>query len=117
MSATRKNDSVEISGWDYLENVIQRSRDILRLDEGKYRIRIFMNGWRTVSTRYGNRLVIPVTYNDKDYVIMTSLNGSFIRELKRALSNVTGRPEYVDVEVKVVRIRGRRYYEMNVVEP
>jgi hypothetical protein len=61
---------------------------ILRIEENKaYDLALDLNkSWNRVSTRFGERVAIPVVYEDQEYVWMVNPNGSAYRQLVEGLA-------------------------------
>jgi len=61
---------------------------ILRIEENKvYDLVLDINkSWNRVNTRFGERIAIPVIYEDQEYVWMVNPNGSAYRQLVEGLA-------------------------------
>lgn len=61
---------------------------ILRIEENKvYDLVLDLNkSWSRVNTRFGERIAIPVIYEDQEYVWMVNPNGSAYRQLVEGLA-------------------------------
>ncbi len=80
----------------------QRARfgaPILRLEEGKvYALSLDINKeWRKVTTRFGERIVIPVTYENSEYVLMVNPSGSLYRSIVEQLYSKLKNVDLADV--------------------
>jgi ADP-heptose:LPS heptosyltransferase len=61
---------------------------ILRIEENKvYDLVLDLNkSWSRITTRFGERVAIPVIYEDQEYVWMVNPNGSAYRQLVEGLA-------------------------------
>lgn len=61
---------------------------ILRIEDGKvYDLVIDINAeWKRINTRYGERVVIPVMYENSEYVLMLNPAGSVYRAIIEQLA-------------------------------
>ena len=64
---------------------------ILRIEEGKVYDLILDTSreWRRVNTRFGERVAIPIIYDNQEYVIMANPNGFLYRSLVEQLAKKT----------------------------
>ena len=80
----------------------QRARfgaPILRLEEGKvYALSLDINKeWRKVTTRFGERIAIPVVYENNEYVLMVNPSGSLYRSIVEQLHSKLKNVDLADV--------------------
>ena len=85
---------------------------ILRIEEGKvYDVTLdTTKEWRRVNTRFGERVAIPVIYDNQEYVIMANPNGllyrSLIEQLARKLKE-TGKERIKAIHILLKRVANR----------
>jgi len=85
---------------------------ILRVEEGKVYDLILdsTREWRRVNTRFGERVAIPVIYDNQEYVVMANPNGllyrSLVEQLARKLKE-TPREKIKAVHVILKRVANR----------
>ena len=85
---------------------------ILRIEEGKVYDLILDTAkeWRRVNTRFGERVAIPVVYENQEYVVMANPNGllyrSLVEQLARKLRE-TPRERIKAIHVIVKRVSNR----------
>ena len=85
---------------------------ILRVEEGKV-YDLLLNStreWRMVNTRFGERVAIPVIYDNQEYVIMANPNGLLYRSLVEQLAKKlkeAPREKIKNIHVIVKRVANR----------
>lgn len=99
------------------ERITQEQRQkfgapILRIEDGKVYDLIIDPGvqWRRIETRYGERIVIPVIYENNEYVLMLNPFGSvykaIIEQLAKKLRE-TGGEKIKTIHIMLKRENGR----------
>ena len=85
---------------------------ILRIEEGKvYDVVLDTSKeWRRVNTRFGERVAIPVIYDNQEYVIMANPNGLLYRQLIEQLARKlkeTGKERIKAIHILLKRVANR----------
>ena len=97
--------------WSFIKEEAERLRqerierlggEILRIEPGQtYVIELRNENWRRVTTRFGERIVIPILHNNEPKVLMLNPRGRLYRMLVEELAKLADRkPERVVVTIK-----------------
>jgi hypothetical protein len=114
---------------DFIEREYQRLQEtqkqkfgapILRIEEGKvYDLLLDTSEqWRMVTTRFGERVVIPVIFENQKYVLMLNPAGSAYRQIVEQLAKKlkeTGSEKIKEVRLYLKRASGRYTVVVDVV--
>lgn len=72
--------------------------------------------WRRVKTRYGERVVIPIIVDEKEYVLMLNPETKMYAKLIKTLIEYRYREKNADyIKVKFTR-NGRKTYDVELIE-
>ncbi len=76
--------------------------EVLRLEPGQtYVVELRNESWRRITTRFGERIVIPVVYGGENRVLMINPRGRLYRMLVEELARIADRkPERVVITIK-----------------
>lgn len=85
---------------------------ILRVEEGKVYELILDTSkeWRRVNTRFGERIAIPVIYENQEYVVMANPNGFLYRQLVEQLTKKvkeSGSERIKSIHIMLKRVANR----------
>jgi hypothetical protein len=101
------------------ERVERLGGDLLRIEEGNiYVLELGVNvEFRRINTRFGERVVIPVTYNNEPRVLMVNPSGRLYRmiieEINNAVKKVRDPSKITKFAITVSRI-DRYHYKVSV---
>ena len=101
------------------ERIERLGGDLLRIEEGNiYVLELPVNAeFRRINTRYGERVVIPVTYNNEPRVLMVNPNGKLYRmiieEINNAVKKVRDVSKITKFAITISRI-DRYHYKVSV---
>jgi len=84
----------------------------LRIEEGKVYDLVLETSdkWKTITTRFGERIVIPVIYENQKYVLMLNPNGSIYRQIIDQLARKlreSGNDKVKEIRLFIKKASGR----------